>query len=415
MQIQDKPLEKSVSVKKGISAKWRVLTGNFIGYTLYAMEFMLLSLALPFIIREWNLSTEKAGLLATSTLVGVGISALWLGWYSDKYGRKKALILAICIFGAFTSAGALAQNWEQLMILRFLAGLGLGGIVGLSAAFISETWPKHQSGRATSFVMSSWPIGYAIAAILGVFILPAFGWRALFATGLVAFLCALYIYLFVPESEAWMESNKKKMTENKSSKTSLKELFSGKLTRITVLGTLVSLCMLSAYWGINTWLPTYLMGVRGLDAAKSGMLIVVINIGMFIGYQLFGWIADKIGKRKALMLSFFGSAVTVPIFLIVKNVEILFWLGPFVLFFLVFTGIFSSYFSDLYPIHLRSMGVGFCFNIGKGLSAFAPFALGVIASSYGYEIGFAWCAIVLVAAGLLMLLLPETNHNTSTQ
>jgi len=402
--------EVSVPANKKASVKWHVLIGGFISYALDAMDFMLLALALPAIIKEWNMPLDQAGLLGTATLIGVGLSSLILGWFSDHYGRRKALLVSVSFFGLFTGAIALAQNWEQLMILRFLAGLGLGGVFGVVSAFINETWPKTQKGRATSFVLSAWPIGYGLAAFLSAIILPTYGWRPLFATGLAAFLGVIYIYFFIPESEAWKEYKATKALDKKSSSLSLKELFSDKLARITIWGTLVCFCSLTAYWGINTWLPTYLLKERGLDAARMGMFLVMINIGMFIGYQVFGYIADKIGKRKALVISFIGSATMIPIYIVIKDVTLLFWFGPFLFFFASFVGIFGSYFTDLYPIHLRSMGSNFCFGIGRGLSAFAPFVLGQIAVNYSLGTGFGVCAITFIIAAVLMLFLPETKQ-----
>ncbi|MED1953316.1 MFS transporter [Brevibacillus centrosporus] len=392
------------------AVKWHTLFGSFFSYTLDAMDFMFLALALPVIIKEWNMSLGDAGLLGTSTLIGVGLSSIVLGWFSDNYGRRRALLISLAIFGVFTVAIAVSQTWEQFMVLRFLAGLGLGGVWGIASAYVSETWQAKHRARATSFVLSAWPVGYGLAALLSSIILPQYGWRALFACGLASLLAMIYIYFFVPESKVWQENkNKREIEADRPAKVSVKELFSGGLAKRTILATLVSCCTLTAYWGINTWLPTYLTKERGLSVEMMGMFLIVINVGMFIGYQLFGYAADKLGRKKICILSFFGAAIMIPIYVFTDHVTVLFWMGPLLFLFFSQAGVFGAYFSELYPTHLRSMGAGFCFNFGRGLSAFAPFLLGSIATKYSLGTGFALCAITLIIGAVLTLFLPETS------
>ncbi|WNC13381.1 MFS transporter [Brevibacillus brevis] len=393
------------------AVKWHTLFGSFFSYTLDAMDFMFLALALPVIIKEWNMPLGEAGLLGTATLIGVGLSSVVLGWYSDNYGRKKALQVSLGVFGLFTVAIAVSQTWEQFMVLRFLAGLGLGGVWGIASAYVSETWQAKHRARATSFVLSAWPVGYGLAALLSALILPYYGWRALFVCGLSSIVVMIYLHVFVPESKAWQENKRKREQEtSRPAKVSVKELFAGGLARRTVLATLVSFCTLTAYWGINTWLPTYLTKERGLSVDKMGIFLIVINIGMFIGYQIFGYVADKIGRKKISLLSFFGAAMMIPLYVWTENVTVLFWMGPLLFLFFSQAGVFGAYFSELYPTHLRSMGAGFCFNVGRGLSAFAPYFLGQIATRYSLGTGFALCAITLLIGAVIMLFLPETSR-----
>lgn len=145
-----------------------------------------------------------------------------------------------------------------------------------------------------------------------------------------------------------------------------------------------------------------------------GMFLIVINVGMFIGYQLFGYVADKIGRKKICILSFFGAAIMIPLYVFTQNVTVLFWMGPLLFLFFSQAGVFGAYFSELYPTHLRSMGAGFCFNVGRGLSAFAPFLLGHIATQYSLGTGFALCAITLIIGAVITLFLPETTTSAET-
>lgn len=394
--------------------KWRVLTAGFSAYTFDAMDFMFLAITIPLLITEFDLTVGQAGLLGTGTLVGVGLSCIIMGWFADNYGRKRALMVGVAIFGIFTGVTGLAESYEAILILRFLAGIGLGGIWGVIAAFINETWPPHQRGRAAAFVFSSWPIGYGLAALLAAVVLPAAGWRALFFCGFAALAVVVYIYFFVPESEEWQrEKTIRDASEGREPSARVRDLFKGSLLAPTLLGTSAATFALIGYWGVNTWIPTYLMTERGFDVGMMPWFIVIMNVGMFTGYQLFGYLADRIGGRNSLILTFAGAAVLVPLYANAEGLLALFLLGPIMAVFFSYSGIFGSYFANLYPAHIRSLGAGFCFDIGRGLSAVSPFALGIIAERNSLSFSIALCGISFAIAGLICFAMPRVSSETA--
>jgi len=369
---------------------------------------MILAMAMPLIIKDLNIPLAKAGLLGTATLVGVGVSAILMGWMADNYGRKKTLMLGLTIFSIFTAAIAFATGWGQIMVYRFIAGLGLGGLWGVIAALIAESWPKHNRGRAASFVLSAFPFGYGLASFAALIILPKFGWQALFLFGLIGLLAVAYVYFFVPESEVWQELKKNQVAKGEKLVTVV-DLFKGDTAKITIVATLLATFTLFAYWGINTWLPTFLVKERGLSAGSMSKFVLFMNVGMFIGYQVFGYLADVIGRRKTLLITFIGATVMVPVYVLAQGQTLLFWMGPAMCIFYAFFGIFGSYFAELFPPEIRSLGAGFCFNIGRGLSALAPFVLGVIATKYSLATGIGLSAILFILAACMLLFLPETK------
>lgn len=392
---------------RGSPARWHVLTAGFLSYGFDAMDFMVLSLALAAITSEWQLTLGEAGLLGTAGMIGVGFSSVVIGWYADNYGRRRALLFSVAMFAVFTAAIALARGWWDILILRFLAGLGLGGVWGVVSAYINETWSPQQRGRAIAFVLSSWPIGFIAAATIARWVLPNHGWRMLFAFGGVALLATLYIWRFVPESEVWRHERDEQRARGKPMRVSVGEIFAPGLARRTLLGTFAAACALTGYWGVNTWLPTYLVRERGLDQASMATFIIVLNVGMFIGYQLLGYIADRIGRRKALILCFAGATILLPVYAATRDATVLFWMGPVLALFFAYTGPFGSYFPELYPTRMRSLGAGFCFNMGRGVAAFAPFAMGQMATSLGLGASIGLCAIAFFLAGLTMIFMPE--------
>ncbi|GAA5120327.1 MFS transporter [Pseudonocardia adelaidensis] len=182
--------------------RWVVLGGCFLAYMFDAMEIILLSLALPAIREDLGLGAGQAGLLATATLLGIGLSSVLAGYVSDNFGRKRALIASLTVFGVFTAALAVVPNFELFLLMRFVAGFGLGGVWGVVAAYVVETWPSESRGRAAAFVLSSFPIGGVVAALLSGLFLP--DWRLMFlVAGAGVVLPLLVVVPFFPESTAW--------------------------------------------------------------------------------------------------------------------------------------------------------------------------------------------------------------------
>lgn len=388
------------------NVKWHVLGGGFFGYMFDAMDIFLLAMSMKYILADLGLKPSEGGLLATATMIGVGISSFVVGWCADNYGRRKTLFYSLVLFGLLTAAIYFANSWLQILLLRFLAGLGLGGVWSIIVAYIAETWPAHQRGRAASFVLSSFPVGAGLAAFLAYAIIPHFGWQALFLTGAGSILPALYFLIFVPESEVWA---KQKQSQKAGDRVSFSEIFSKTLAPKTILATLAASAGLIGYWGCSTWLPLFLSKERGLSPEDASLFFVILNVGMFVGYNFFGILADRIGRKTAIMLSFFGTALTLPIYIMMTDPTALLVMGPIYAFFTAFVGLMGSYFPDLFPTRVRTLGAGFCFNIGRGTAAFAPFVMGHIAQASSFATGIMVCAGFFCLAGLIMITLPNID------
>jgi len=391
------------------AVKWRVLIGCFLSYMFDAFDILVLILSLPAIKETMQITTTQAGLMVTATLLGIGVSSLVMGGLADTLGRHKALLLSLATFGVLTMAIAGATDWKQIMVLRFLAGLGLGGVWGTVAAQVNEAWPAHQRARATAFVLSSFSVGSGLAAVLAACLLNIYGWRVLFViSGALVLIPIVYVWLRVPESTVWLAERKvsRDLLAPRPS-TTIKSLFTGDLLRKTLLGTTASALALTAYWGVMTWLPTFLVQEHGLEPSTMAGFIAVMNVGTFIGYNLFGWLADRIGKRRTIIGSLIGCGLMLPIYTFATNKTALLLLGPAFAFFIAFVGLFGSYFAELYPTHLRASGAGFCFNVGRGISAFAPLLWGSVAVSVGFSISIGFCGALFLLAAVVIALLPQ--------
>ncbi|MFD4766330.1 MFS transporter [Streptomyces niveus] len=368
-----------------------------------ALEILLLSYTLPVIRDDLGLTTTEGGLLATATLLGIGVSSVTVGWLADNYGRKRALMVSLAVFGVFTVAILVVQSFTIFLLLRFVAGLGLGGVWGVVSTYVVETWPAAKRGRAVAFVLSSFPIGGMVAATLSGALLP--NWRLLFFIGGVGVVIPLVIVgLFFRESDEWVQQ--------KTTPVKVTEIFAPELRRNTVLAATVAALAMFGAWGASTWLPTYLQTDKDIPAATVAMFMTVLNLGMFVGYNVFGLIADRIGRKSALVLSLAGVALTLPLYVVASDRMTLFWLGPMFAFFAAYAGIFGVYMGELFPTRVRTTGAGFCYNIGRGVSAFAPLTLGVLAVNAGFGAGLLVCAGFMACSAIAMTFLPDQHGAT---
>lgn len=384
------------------SYRWIVLAGCFIAYLFDALEIVLLSMALPRIRTDMALSIQQGGLLATATLLGIGVSSVLGGYIADNFGRKRALLLSLAMFGLFTAAIFVVPSYAVFLALRFLAGIGLGAVWSVVSAYVVETFSEASRGRAAAFVISAFPAGGAMAASVSGLFLP--DWRLMFlVAGLAVVVPIVIVALFFRESSSWTEVH----ATDSGDRVSVRDVFTPEQRRRTVLGTLMAALALFGYWGATTWLPTYLTDL-GLSKTSVANFIVVMNLGMFAGYNIFGYLADHIGRHRTIVLTLLGVAITLPVYALTSHHGTLLWLGPLFGAFTAFFGLFGSYLGELFPTRTRTTGAGFCFNVGRGVSALAPFVLAGLASSIGLSGGLIVCAVFFGLAAIVALFLPRS-------
>src|SRR6202140_448754 len=170
-----------------------------------AMDVMLYSLILAYLIRQFGMSTSTAGLLNSLTLVASAIGGLLFGLIADRIGRTRSLMAAILVYSLASAACGLSHTVSQLAVFRFLLGLGMGGEWTAAAALIAETWRAEHRGKALGVMQSAYAIGEAIAALVVAVVLPHFGWRAVFFVGVLPALLVFWIRRNVPEPAVWKD------------------------------------------------------------------------------------------------------------------------------------------------------------------------------------------------------------------
>jgi len=388
------------------------LVAASLGWMLDSMDVQLYALVLLEVMQDLDMDAATGGLLASFTLLASALGGVVFGVLADRIGRTKALMLSIIVYSVFTFACGLAQTVFQLAAFRVLLGLGMGGEWASGAALVAETWPPQHRGKAMGLMQSSWAVGYAIAAAVTALLLPHLGWRAVFFVGIAPALLTLWIRRRVPEPEIWLRERGR---STESSSIGLREVFSKPYRRNALLATFMNAGTMFAWWGLFTWIPSYLklpaaQGGAGLTVVGSSIWIIVLTIGQWFGYVTFGFVADALGRKRAYLVYLLVAAVLVPVYGSTRNPTALLVLGPFLAFF--GTGYFSGFgaiSAELFPTRIRATAQGLTYNIGRLASAVAPFAVGELAGTYGLGMAFNLTAIAFLFSAALAAFLPETR------
>lgn len=395
------------------SGQRRTLLAAALGWMLDAFDTMLYALVLTHIMRDLGMSKATGGLLNSLTLVASGIGGVSFGFIADRIGRKRALMLSILTYSLCSFASGFATSVFMLAVFRFILGLGMGGEWNTGATLVAETWPTELRAKAISIVQSSWALGYAFAALVAGIVLHYASWRMVFFVGILPALVTLWIRRGVPESEMWQKHQAAKQPAQKVSFASLFQPPYGKHT-LTLL--LINFFGMSAWWGLFTWVPSYLslpvdQGGRGFGATGTTTLLIVLNLfGMFPGYASFGWVADKLGRRTSFIIYTFGAALLVPLYAAARNPIAIMVTGTLAAFFA--TGFFSGsgiVASEIFPTQVRARALGLTYNGARTMSSIAPTVIGYVGQTKGLSWAFYLCAGSLLIASLLATRLPETR------
>jgi MFS family permease len=395
--------------------QWSALLAAKLGWMLDAMDFTLYLMAITALKDEFHFGDDVAGLVTTISLLTSAAGGLLFGFVADRIGRARALMATVLIFSLCSLGAATSQSAWQLFIWRALLGIGMGGEWAAGAVLVSETWPAEHRAKAIGIMQSGWALGYILAALLAALLLPSLGWRWLFVAGVLPALFIVWVRYSVPEPEVWV---RRVTRQSESAGNPFTVLFGPALRARTLLATALSAAVMFAYWGLFTWMPTFLAtpiekGGAGMDIVKSTGWLVPMQLGAFVGYLSFGFIADAVGRRAVFIAFLLGAAVLVPVYgQMAREPSVLMALGPL----LGFVGhgyfsLFGAMLAELFPTGVRATGQALTYNLGRAVSASAPYTIGVLAQVPGVGIGLALAltSVFFVIGAGLILLLPDTS------
>jgi len=370
------------------------------------------------------------GLAQSIFIIGWASGGLLFGMIGDRLGRTRTMAVTILMYAGFTGLSGLSQTPMQFIILRFLTGLGIGGEFAAGASLVAETFPAHARTTALGLVQATSALGNVLAGAI-YFVVganPNWGWRWVFAVGLVPAVLLLAIRLFVKEPEVW-HASRKKAKETGQVVGSIIHLFTDRvLRRNTLVGVGLGAIGVIGFWGIGTWSAELIRAALNPEGStdpafmaavdrRMAWCVMLQNLGGFFGVMAFTWFAQRSGRKRAFLISLLLCTVVVPTtFYFTKDfitAQIMYPLMGFSL--LTMFGGYAIYFPELFPTRLRATGTGFCYNVARYLSASGPMVFGYLSSMHGGGlVGIQRAAIMLSGVFILGIVFilpfaPETK------
>lgn len=425
---------------------WFVLVVAALGWLFDCLDQQLFNIARVPAMREL-LATNDTGLVAqyggyaTSIfLVGWATGGLAFGVLGDRIGRARTMVITILIYSLCTGLSALSTGFWDFAFYRFLTGLGVGGEFAVGVALVAEVMPARARPYALGLLQALSTVGNVSAALvaMGLGYLEQSGavphlnaWRAMFVVGAVPALLAVVIRRRLKEPERWQTVAVSAKREHRLG--SYAELFGNpRWRKHALIGFLLAFVGVVGLWGILFFSIDLIRSVlrktfeaQGLAPAIvagklnqwAGIASIMMNVGAFFGLYGFGHVAERIGRRPAFAVAFvLAMASTAFGFLYLNDFWDIFWMLPIMGFcqFSLFAG-YAIYFPELFPTHLRSTGVSFCYNVGRFGAALGPLTLGLLTSQvfHGYPeplryAGLTLCLVFLIGLATLPFA-PETK------
>jgi MFS family permease len=370
----------------------KALVASTLGYAMDGFDLLILGFILGPLAAGLHLSRPEAGSLVTWTLVGAVIGGLTAGALSDRYGRVRVLSWTILVFAGFTALCALAQGYWDLLVYRTIAGIGLGGEFGIGMALAAEAWPASKRARATSYVGLGWQAGVLVAAFLTPLLLPYIGWRGMFVVGVIPALLAFGIRRFVGEPALFLDARKKQPINPYS------VLFADREATAASIGIAIMTSVQNfGYYATMIWLPSYLSTQLGFSLTQSALWISATILGGAVGMLIFGFMADRVG-RKPLFIAFqIGAAIMAMVFPNVTQPNLLLLVaGISGIFLSGMIGGYGALIAESYPTQGRSTAQNVLFNFGRGVGGFGPLVIGLLATQYSLATALSFLVVIWI-------------------
>ena len=389
------------------------------------------------LMEEWQLTAVQAGTLGSYALIGMMFGAFIFAPLADKIGRKKVIILCVLLFSLFTGLIGFAKSPTEFGIYRFISGLGLGGVLPITVALMTEFAPKPLRNRLVTIMMCGYSVGGMLAAALGIFLIPKFGWESVFFVGAFPLLTLPIIIKLLPESLGFLVARNKQKEIGRllskidpsytPQKNDYYEIVIPPKTGITVaklfgdgraLSTLLFwvsffMCLLMVY-GLNTWLPK-LMVQAGYALGSSLTFLLVLNAGAIFGSLIGGWAADRWSTKKVVISYFILGVIALSLLGTHPNIFVLYTLVAIAGATTIGTQIILySYVSQYYPIQIRSTGLGWASGIGRIGGIVGPIMGGFLLSAQlPLQLNFMAFAIPGILAAIAIAVVREKRSSLS--
>jgi MFS transporter, SHS family, lactate transporter len=400
--------------KEPTKEQWYAWVAAWLGWTLDAFDFTIFLLIMLPISQEFGVPLTEVTAVFTLTLWMRLVGATASGWLADRMGRKKPLMISIAWYSACNFIAAFSPAFWFLFLFRALLGIGMGAEWPVGAALAMENWPIRSRGFMGGVLQSSWGLGAVLSSAAYGLLYDSIGWRGLLALGVLPALLIVYVRIFVNEPPVWLENRRLQRTLHREVRTPLFSIFKGAL-----LGNTLTACwmMASAFvvgYSIGGLFPTYLQKDLHLTPGHVALPVLLQSLMFFLSGSLWGWFADRVGRRWAIMIPAILTIPVAPLYLLTTNYTM-------IVIFFTLQGAFGAggmhaqypaYLSERFPTEVRATAGGFVYHQGAIFGGLVAPILAYLATSW--QLGFAipmliGTTVACVSLILAMAISPETR------
>jgi MFS transporter, SHS family, lactate transporter len=399
--VSYQPPARGATIPQLTSGHWPAVLAGFLGWTLDAFDFFLVTVSLGEIAHDFGRPNTDIALSLTITLAFRPVGALIFGLLADRYGRRLPLMLDLIFYSIVEVATGFTHSYISFMVLRALFGIGMGGEWGVGASLVMEKVPAKWRGVLSGVLQEGYAFGFLLAGLVSAFVLPRWGWRPMFWIGGLPALLAFFVRMHVKESEVWQRASRDKSPRTRASLTAHWKLF--------LYLTLLMAGMNFSSHGTQDMYPTFLKNDHHFTAQRVGWITTIMQIGAIIGGIAFGLLSDRIGRRKSMLLAFVLAIACIPLWAF-SHTPALLVLGAFMIQFMVqgAWGVIPAHITELSPDSVRGLLPGFSYQCGVLIAASVPFIEAVLARHMSYGHAMALVALlVFLLAGTAVAVGPE--------
>ena len=378
------------------------LVAGFLGWTLDAFDFFVLTYVLVPVAKDFRLSVPDIALTLFATLAMRPVGAFVFGLMADRYGRRLPMALDVAFYTVVEVLSGLAPNYTAFFVLRLLFGVGMGGEWGVGASLAMESVPAKWRGTLSGLLQEGYAFGALFAGLAYYVIFPRWGWRPLFFIGAVPAAATLLVLAKVRETEAWRQSR----TDWTTYKSSIFQNW-----RLFLYLVLLMTMMNFISHGTQDLYPTFLQRQRNFDARLTATISMISMGGAILGGLAFGWYSDRRGRRRAMVTAALLAALLTPLWILAPGLFLV-ALGAFLMQFMVqgAWGVIPAHINELSPGSLRGFFPGFGYQLGVLCASSISYVEAVLGEHFSYTQSMGILAATALLVGAMVIALGPEAH-----